>query len=194
MTLRLELRCASDPAWLAAVMDDFDAFLLDHAACERKASATALNLVAHYRDRKALVDAMIHLAREELEHFHRVYKLMSERGLCLAPDRKDAYIRALATHHRQGSDAYFMDRLLIAGLVEARGAERFGMIADALAGDPKLGAFYRELAASEAKHRGLFLGLASRYFDQSALESRLSQLLDAEAEIIRGLPLRAALH
>src|ERR1700687_2461152 len=42
-TLRpMRLLTSSAPAWLQAVLDDFDAFLLDHAACERKASGTAM--------------------------------------------------------------------------------------------------------------------------------------------------------
>ena len=38
------LRSRTPAAWAAAVLADFDAFLLDHAACERKASATAMSL------------------------------------------------------------------------------------------------------------------------------------------------------
>src|SRR5262249_47755995 len=65
----LMLRTMTRPEWLLAVTNDFDAFLVDHAACERKASATALTFVAHYPDRAELVSAMIQLAREELDHF-----------------------------------------------------------------------------------------------------------------------------
>ena len=47
-------------------MTDFDAFLLDHAACERKASAMAMSMVSHYPDKPDLVMAMADLAIEEL--------------------------------------------------------------------------------------------------------------------------------
>ena len=54
-----KLRIASSPEWLEAVLGDFDAFLVDHAACERKASATALTLISHYPDRELLVRDML---------------------------------------------------------------------------------------------------------------------------------------
>jgi tRNA-(ms[2]io[6]A)-hydroxylase len=49
----------SPNAWLDAVLAAFDEFLIDHAANERKASAMAMSLVAHYPDRQELVTRMI---------------------------------------------------------------------------------------------------------------------------------------
>ncbi|NRA08961.1 MAG: tRNA-(ms[2]io[6]A)-hydroxylase, partial [Myxococcales bacterium] len=63
-----KLRTPSSQQWRDAALADFDAFLIDHAACERKASATAMSLVSHYPDRQILVREMTKLAREELEH------------------------------------------------------------------------------------------------------------------------------
>ena len=60
------LLIASKPAWVDCVRSDFDAFLADHAANERKASSMALSMVTHYPDRQALTQAMIDLALEEL--------------------------------------------------------------------------------------------------------------------------------
>jgi len=176
-----------------AVLKDFDAFLLDHANCERKASATALTMVSHYPDRKELVDAMIALAREELEHFQQVYERIAERGLILAADTKDPYVGRLSQEFRKGSDAYFLDRLLVAGIVEARGCERFGLIAQALPPGP-LKEFYRDIANSEARHRGLFVRLARVYFDEATVDERLDQLLSIEADVVRTLPPRPAVH
>jgi tRNA-(ms[2]io[6]A)-hydroxylase len=187
------LRAASAPAWLSSVLRDFDAFLLDHAAAERKASAVALSLITHYPDRRELVATMMDLAREELEHFYQVYLRIEERGLTLGPDGKDPYVGAMRAEIRSGRDAYFLDRLLVSGIVEARGCERFGMVAEALA-DPALQGFYREIAASEARHDALFLDLASVYFPQPSIDSRLDALLDAEAKILQGLAIRPALH
>ena len=68
----LRLRSATPDAWVAAVTADLDAFLADHAANERKVSGSALRLAVHYPERRPLVDAMVGLAREELEHFARV--------------------------------------------------------------------------------------------------------------------------
>jgi len=189
----ITLHTASSPAWLSAVLADFDAFLLDHAAAERKASAVALSLITHYPDRGELVAAMMDLAREELEHFYQVYRRVEERGLILGPDGKDPYVRALRAELRSGRDDYFLDRLLVSGIVEARGCERFGMIARALT-DPSLRRFYGEIAASEARHDALFVGLARTYFSRVDVEARLDALLDAEAKILDGLAIRPALH
>lgn len=188
-----KLRVASSPEWLEAVLADFDAFLLDHAACERKASATALSLVSHYPDRRELVEAMVSLAREELEHFHQVVWIVHERGLALGPDTKDLYIQSLRREMRNGRDAYLLDRLLLAGIVEARGCERFGMVADALEAGA-LQDFYRAITRSEAQHHGLFYRLARHYFDPAIAERRLGELLDREAEIVSALPHRPVVH
>jgi tRNA-(ms[2]io[6]A)-hydroxylase len=189
----IELRVQTSPRWLAAVLDDFDAFLLDHAAAERKASAVALSLISHYPDREQLVSAMMDMAREELEHFYQVYRQLQTRGLILAKDQKDAYVRELRGQIRSGSEDYFLDRLLVAGIVEARGCERFGLIANALA-DSELGKFYRTLTDSEARHKDIFIGLAETYFQGDRIGPRLDALLDAEASILDGLAIRAALH
>ena len=189
----ITLQAASSPAWLSAVLADFDAFLLDHAAAERKASAVALSLITHYPDRRELVAAMMDLAREELEHFYQVYLRVEERGLLLGPDGKDPYVRAMRAEIRDGRDDYFLDRLLVSGIVEARGCERFGMIAEALT-DPSLRSFYREIAASEARHDALFVELARRYFSRVSVDARLAALVDAEAKIMQGLAIRPALH
>ena len=109
----MKLRVSTPPEWISVVMADFDAFLLDHASCERKASATALAFTTHYPDRPDLVQAMIELAREELKHFQQVVRVVAARGLALAPDRKDAYVRRLRAEIRRGADAYLLDRLLV---------------------------------------------------------------------------------
>jgi tRNA-(ms[2]io[6]A)-hydroxylase len=158
-------------------VSDFDAFLLDHAACERKASASALAFVAHYPDRPELVAECIARAREELEHFQRVAEWVSRRGLVLAPDRKDPYMLALARGFRKGSDAYFLDRLLTAAVPEAPGCERFGLVAAGLSGaavetQGDLKDFYRELARAEVRHQELYIELARRYFDERAEAAR----------------------
>ena len=191
----MRLRVATSPAWVEAVLADFDAFVVDHAACERKASASALAFVAHYPDRPELVAECIALAREELEHFQRVAEWIARRGLVLAPDRKDPYVQALARGFRKGSEAYFLDRLLTAAVAEARGCERFGLVA---AGIPEeqaeLKGFYRELARAEVRHQELYIDLARRYFDETEVAARLEEILDAEAKIVAELPIRAALY
>jgi tRNA-(ms[2]io[6]A)-hydroxylase len=193
ISLHPRLKSSTPPQWVAAVLADLDAFLLDHAACERKASGSALSLLAHYPDRRRLADAMVALACEELDHFARVYRHLAARGLALRPDRKSAYAHRLSAAFRSGSDVYFLDRLLASAVMEARGCERFGLVARALPPGP-LQEMYRDLAVSEARHRGLFVRLAREYFDPVAVQARLDELLEIEAGIVESLPLRPAVY
>ena len=189
----LQLGIQSSKAWLDAVLADFDAFLLDHAACERKASATALSFVVRYPDRTALLGPLIEMAREELEHFQQVYRLVERRGLQMPPDTRDPYVGALLKYVRGDSEDRLLDRLLVSAVIEARGCERFGMLAESVQ-DPELREFYAEISQSEARHHGLFQRLAREYFSAEVVDARLDELLALEAEVVRGLELRPALH
>jgi len=189
----IELKYSTSQAWAEIVVASMHQFLPDHAAAEKKASSMAMGMLAHYPDKRELVNAMMDLALEELSHFRAVVKIMNERDLVLQPDEKDAYVNALRKHIRNGKDNYFLDRLLVAGIVEARGAERFGMIADALPAGP-LKRFYRSITRSEQEHQGLFIELAELYFEPAEVHLRLDELLTVEAEIVKELPIRVALH
>jgi len=187
------LRYPTPPAWIDAVMADFDSFLLDHAAAEKKASGMAISMLSHYPDRVELVTAMADLAVEELSHYREVVKWIHRRGLLTAADEKDPYVLAFREAIRRGKEAYLLDRLLTASIIEARGAERFALVAGALEPGP-LKNFYRSIARSEARHYQLFLGLARQYIEDGVIEQRWSELLDIEAAIVADLPIRAALH
>lgn len=187
------LRFKTGPDWVAAVMADFNTFLLDHAAAEKKASGMAISMLSHYSDKIKLVSAMAELAVEELTHYKEVVKWIHQRGLMTGADEKDAYVNQFRKSLRKGSEAYFLDRLLIAGIIEARGAERFGLVADALDEGP-LKKFYQSISRSEQRHYLLFFELAELYIDKEKIEQRLPQLLDAEADITAAQPIRAALH
>jgi tRNA-(ms[2]io[6]A)-hydroxylase len=86
-----------------------------------------------------------------------------------------------------------LDRLLIFSVVEARGYERFAILARGLA-DGQMREFYAELARSEARHRAVYLRLARDEFGDEIVAPRLVALLEAEAELARSQPIRAALH
>lgn len=189
----LDLRVSTPSDWLDVVFADFGAFLVDHALCERKASAMGMSLVAKYPDRIEMIEPLIAFAREELEHFHIVYRLMEQRGLRLVGDEKDVYVNALRKLSRAGGDPLFLDRLLIPGIVEARGCERLQMVAEAIS-DPELAETYLDLARAESRHHGLFFRLARIYFQESVVRQRADELLSAEAEIVKSLPLRPAVH
>jgi tRNA-(ms[2]io[6]A)-hydroxylase len=191
----LDLRVPTSPSWLDAVFSDFDAFLLDHANCERKASATGMAFVARYPDRHELLDPMIEFAKEELEHFHVMYRICAQRGLILADDYKDPYVNALRTKIRAGGDAHFLDRLLVSGVVEARGCERLFLVSEALRErDPALHPAYLELARAESRHHAFFFRMARLYFSEAEVRSRGGELLDFEADLVERLPHRAAVH
>jgi tRNA-(ms[2]io[6]A)-hydroxylase len=189
-----DLHTNTDPAWLSLVTSQFDEFLLDHTLCERKASAMGMSLVAKYPDRTLILDDLIAFAREELEHFHIMYRVVAARGLSLPKDEKDEYVNALRERMSTGDpERVFLDRLLVCGIVEARGCERLMLVSESLP-EGELKEIYLEVTRAEARHHGLFFRLARRYFELGLVQARASELLAAEAEIVRGLPLRARVH
>lgn len=191
--LSFQIAPHSPKEWAASVLENFDSFLVDHAACERKASATGVSFVVRYPDRPKLMDPMIRLAREELLHFHQVCRILQSRQLQLLPDEKDPYVNGLLQRIRRGRNEEFLDRLLCFGLIEARGTERFGKVAEILeAGELK--DFYQKLTEAEARHHELFLDLALVYFSEAEVENRMRELEDLEAEIIQSIPIRPAVH
>jgi tRNA-(ms[2]io[6]A)-hydroxylase len=183
----------SSAAWLECVLANFDEFLIDHAANERKASTMAMSLVAHYPDKSDLVREMVDLALEELTHFKQVIRLMQERDLCMTPDVKDLYVNEMRHHIRADTQDYFLDRLLSGAVIEARGEERFRQIADQLK-NQKLKAFYIALANSEKGHHQLFLRLALQYFNKQVVDKRLAEWIVIEKTVIESIPVRSRLH
>ena len=192
---KVELAYPSSQEWLEAVMGDFNAFLQDHADCERKASAMAMSFVAKYPERHEIIPELIETGIEELEHFQQVYAFMRQRGVALASEMSpDPYIKQLmALSHGGTPQTRFRDRLLLASLIECRGCERFRMVSEAVA-DEEVKRFYKVLWASEAKHSHIFIHMALRYFNQREVDDRLAYLVAEEAAIVEQLPLRAALH
>jgi len=194
MKLNIDIAVASKQEWIDAVMADFDSFLQDHADCERKASAMAMSFVAKFPDRVEIIPDLIETAVEELEHFQQVYQLMESRGIQLAHSiGEDKYVKGLIKLCHSGREERFLDRLLIASVVETRGAERFRMVSEAQT-DPELHRFYKILWASEAKHGHLFVKLALNYFEEKRVYDRLAWWIEQEAVVLEGLEIRAALH
>ena len=194
MKLSLDLAVDSKQVWIDAVMADFDSFLKDHADCERKASAMAMSFVAKYPDRLEIIPELIETGIEELEHFQQVYQLMQSRGIQLSHSiGEDLYVKSLIKQCHSGRLERFMDRLLIASVVETRGAERFRMVADALE-DPELKSFYKTLWTSEAKHGHIFVKMALTYFEKDKVYDRLQWWVDQEAVVLDSLEIKAALH
>ncbi|MFT4736129.1 MAG: tRNA-(ms[2]io[6]A)-hydroxylase [Cyclobacteriaceae bacterium] len=194
MQYRIKLVTDSSTEWINTVVSNFDEFLKDHANCERKASAMAMSFVAKYPNRLEIIPELIDTAVEELEHFRDVYEIMVSRGLQLPPEMgKDPYVSKLLKHCRDGRDERFMDRLLLASLVETRGAERFRLVFENLE-EPNLKSFYQRLFASEAKHGEVFVKMALNYFDETPVYQRLEEMSEIEAVVLAELPIIAALH
>ncbi len=195
MKLSVELQCASSVEWLDCVMQNFDAFLQDHADCERKASNMAMSFVAKYPDRTDILPELIDTALEELEHFRDVYSLLAKRGKTLNHViDEDPYIKQMLNFCRHGRDDRFLDRMLLASLFETRGAERFKLIWDRLDEGSEEKKLFHRLWASEAKHAHIFVKMALGYFSEERVYSRLLAFASEEARIIQSLPIRAALH
>lgn len=153
-----------------------------------------MSLVAKYPNRTAIIPELISIAVEELEHFQSVYQIMEARGIQLAHTiHEDLYIKALMKAQHDGLEERFLDRLLIASVLETRGAERFKLVADHM-DDPDMARFYKMLWTSEAKHGHVYVKMALEYFPEEKVYPRLKWWVDKEAAIINELPLRAALH
>src|SRR6476646_3479420 len=102
--------------WAAAALPDqraLDHFLIDHAGCERKAAASAIAFITRYSEHSALVEPLATLAREELEHFAQVHRLVLKRGLTLITDEKDFYVNAMIAEARRSPRERLLDRLMI---------------------------------------------------------------------------------
>lgn len=194
MKLSLDLAYDTPPEWAHQVVEDFDYFLQDHADCERKASSMAMSFVAKCPDKVEMIPTLIETAIEELEHFQMVYELMEKRGVQLRTEMpKDMYMHALINSCRSGRDERLMDRMLLASIVECRGAERFKLVADALE-DEELKKFYKMLWTSEAKHGNIFVKLALNYWPKEEVYQRLEELNNIEGEICKNLEWTPRLH
>ncbi|MCP4278055.1 MAG: tRNA-(ms[2]io[6]A)-hydroxylase [Gammaproteobacteria bacterium] len=188
-----DLLSSTDPEWITTVLANFDAFLIDHASCERKANAMLMSMIVKYPDRQAIIPQLIELAQEELEHFAETYAFMDKRNLLLTKDTPDPYVNQLLAAARHGRNERFIDRMLIASVIESRGAERFRIVAENIT-DSTLVTFYEKLWKSELKHAHIFILLLKTEYEQEIISQRHKELLQLEAKIIAGLELRPALH
>ena len=186
--------------WAAGALPDQTAlnhFLLDHAGCERKAAANCLAFITRYSEHSALVEPLATLAREELEHFAAVHRILLKRGLTLVTDEKDFYVNAMIAEARKAPRERLLDRLMIAGLIEARGHERFLLAADQLAhalGELDLATFYRTLARAEAGHFRVFIRIAERIYPAHDVVESLARMAEVESRAMLAAPLRPSLH
>jgi tRNA-(ms[2]io[6]A)-hydroxylase len=194
MQFEVKLQYNTPQGWIETVLSDFPKFLQDHADCERKASSMAMSFVAKCPDRKEIIPELIDTALEELVHFKQVYRVMENQGIELPIQiEQDLYIKQLIDLCRSGREDRLLDRMVVASVVEARGAERFRLVAENHP-NPEMKKFYEALWKSEHKHSDVFLRLAATYWPTEEIEKRLNFFLTEEAKICEKLPFRAALH
>lgn len=175
------LLCETPDAWVSCALNNQETLLIDHANCEKKAAATAMNLMYRYTDKPELLKKMSQLAREELLHFEQVVEILQSRGINyskLSPSRYAAELRKLIA---TGSQSVLVDTLITGAFIEARSCERFSKVAPYL-GD-SLGKFYTSLLKSEARHFEDYLALAQLY-SAVDISSKIALFASKEAELI----------
>lgn len=156
--IRAFLGCPTPEAWIEAALRHLAELLVDHANCEKKAAATAMNLMYRYTGFPELLEKMSQLAREELLHFEQVVRLMRQRGIPYVHLGPARYAASLREHLRPQDPARLTDLLIVGAFVEARSCERFAALAPHL--DAELRKFYLSLLRSEARHYEDYLQLA----------------------------------
>ncbi len=181
----LHLESETSARWLHQVDDHLAEILIDHGHCEKKAAGTALNLLFAYVENEELCRQMTEIVNEELEHFHLVLEQLRLRDIRFRRLKPSQYGRKLNDLVRKQEPQRAVDRLLVAGLIEARSCERFAILRDHIADrDPPLAEFYGSLFESEARHHTTYVKLAKAFAAEEMVETRLKELAVAEAEII----------
>lgn len=191
----LGLKLPTDPRWVNIVEKNIEDILTDHAFCEQKATSTAISLIVSFPEYADLVQEMTSLVKEEISHFKMVHDKILERGWTLGRDRRDDYVLQLIKFFPKGGSrtTQLVHRLLYAALIEARSCERFRLLSEELK-DKELAKFYRNLMISEANHYTMFLGFARQYGDKKEVDIKWQQLLEYEAEIMKGLSITETIH
>lgn len=188
-TLGLEL--PTDPRWINIAESHLEEILVDHAYCEQKAASSCIALIVMYPEKQKLVEVLAPIVAEEWNHFERVLAELKKRGFSLGPPRRDEYVDALSKIIRKGGsrEQQVMEKLLMNALIEARSCERFRILWKNIH-DEALSEFYHELMISEAGHYKTFLSLAKEYVPEEEVMIRWRELLEQEAEIVKGLKVR----
>ena len=136
---------------------------------------------------------MTEIVGEELEHFHLVTDLLQQRKIRFRRLKPSSYGRKLNDLVRKQEPDRAVDRLLIAGLIEARSCERFRALAQHVA-DEQLATFYQSLFESEARHHRTYTRLATNFAPEPQVFARLDALATLEADIINSGESLARMH
>jgi tRNA-(ms[2]io[6]A)-hydroxylase len=193
----LGLKMATDPRWVNIVERNIEEILTDHAYCEQKAASNAISMIIQYPEYPDLVQAMVEICQEEMEHFGMVHNKMIERGYELGFERKDPYVNDLAKFLKTTADGskkvHFVNQMLFAAMIEARSCERFKILSEEI-NDQDLREFYRGLMESEARHYTTFLGFARKYGVGVDVDARWKDFLDFEATLMEKYGKEETMH
>jgi tRNA-(ms[2]io[6]A)-hydroxylase len=179
----LHLAIPTPRRWLDQVEPHLDLLLIDHAHCEKKAAGVAMNLLFAYVEHRELTQAMTAIVQEELEHFHQVRGVLDRRNIRFRKLSPSPYATRLHEQIRKHEPQRAVDRLLVAGLIEARSCERFGLLRNRLS-DRELADFYGGLFESEARHHATYVRLAQEFMPEDLVRQRLAELAAVEAQIV----------
>jgi tRNA-(ms[2]io[6]A)-hydroxylase len=187
----LGLQLPTDPRWVSLAEKTIAEILIDHAYCEQKAASSCISLIINYPEKEKLVEVLTPVVAEEWAHFERVMEKMKERNIPFGRKRKDEYVEKLLSLTKKGGskEQQLVEQLLINAIIEARSCERFKMLSQNIA-DDDLKKFYYELMVSEAGHYVNFVDLAKEYMPEEYVKTRLNELLEQEADIIKNLEIR----
>lgn len=192
----LKLQLPTDPLWVKNVVEsNIEELLTDHAYCEQKAATNAITLIIQNPNLSDIVQEMVALAQEELEHFKMVHKLMVRRGFVLGKERRDNYVNELRRFMIVGGgrEQQLIDRLLLSAMIEARSCERFKVLSENI-NDAELSAFYHELMISEATHYAMFIRLAKKHATEVDVDARWKEFLEFEAQVIQNYGKGETIH
>ncbi len=100
--------------------------------------------------------------------------LLAKRGVKFRRLSPSTYGRKLNDLVRKQEPQRAVDRLLVAGLIEARSCERFRTLADHVT-DHELAEFYRSLFEAEARHHTTYVRLAKHFAPEDVVMQRLEE-------------------
>lgn len=189
----LNLAQPTDDGWYERVREHLDTILIDHAHLEKRAASTALSMIFRYTGRAGLARQLSAVVQEEMDHFSRMLDVLEARGVELVRLEPAPYASKLVKAVRSEEPYMFMDKLLVAGLIEARSCERFAILSENVE-DAELAAFYRELFETEAMHYTLYTNLARDHFSREEVKARLQELALIEVEALRASGETPRLH
>lgn len=176
------LLCETPDSWVKAALANQSVMLIDHANCEKKAAATAMNLMYKYIERLDLQNKMSRLAREELRHFEQVLAIMKKRAVKYDYVSPSRYAQGMRQHVRGNEPYRLIDTLIVGAFIEARSCERFAKLAPYL--DAELQKFYSSLLKSEARHFQDYLTLAQQY-SKDPIDDRIALFAEIERELVQ---------